>query len=115
MKLSAYQGSGTAGPYRGSTAALNFQKTFNTVTKRHPHPDLVCFLRRNSTLARRGTRDTTIAVNKKRMTLTHRIDPRIDWERSTVVNDLVSSGCVAGIGSVSGLTRFGIPIVASRA
>jgi len=34
------------------------------------------------------------------MTLTHRIDKFIDRERSTVVNELSSAGCVAGIGSV---------------
>ena len=34
------------------------------------------------------------------MSLTHRIDPFIDRERSTVVNDLSSAGCVAGIGLV---------------
>jgi hypothetical protein len=34
------------------------------------------------------------------MSLTHRIDPLIDRERSSVVNDLSSAGCLAGIGLV---------------
>jgi len=88
--------------YRGNTATLNFQRTLNTVAKRHhiriwaasvPGLDTPVWLAA-------ATHDTTIVLDAKRMTLTHRIDKFIDRERSTVVNELSSAGCVAGIGSV---------------
>jgi len=88
--------------YRGSTAALSFQKTLNTVAKRHhiriwpasfPGTDEQVWLAA-------ATHDTTIALDPKRLTLTHRIDRFIDRERSAVVNDLSSAGCLSGIGSV---------------
>jgi len=88
--------------YRGNTATLSFQKTLNTVSKRHhiriwpasfPGLDTQVWLAA-------ATHDTTIIVDEKRLSLTHRIDRFIDRERSAVVNDLSSAGCVAGIGSV---------------
>ena len=88
--------------YRGSTAALSFQKTLNTVAKRHhiriwpasfPGPETQLWVAA-------ATHDTTITLDERRMSLTHRIDKFIDRERSTVVNDLSSAGCVAGIGLV---------------
>jgi hypothetical protein len=86
--------------YRGSTSSLSFQKTFNTVAKRH-HIRIwpATFAGARIWLAA-ATHDTSMAVSERRMTLTHRIDPFIDRERSTVVNDLTSAGCVAAIGSV---------------
>jgi hypothetical protein len=88
--------------YRGNTATLSFQKTLNTVSKRHhiriwpasfPGLDTQVWLAA-------ATHDTTITVDEKRMSLTHRIDRFIDRERSTVVNDLSIAGCAGGIGSV---------------
>jgi len=88
--------------YRGNTAALNFQKTLNTVAKRHhiriwaasvPGLDTPVWLAA-------ATHDTTITLDARNMSLTHRIDRFIDRERSAVVNDLSSAGCVAGIGLV---------------
>ena len=86
--------------YRGSTAALVFQKTLNTVAKRH-HIRLwpASFSGTQLWLAA-ATHDTTITLDARRLSLTHRIDPAIDRERSTVVNDLASAGCVAGVGLV---------------
>jgi hypothetical protein len=88
--------------YRGSKAAFSFQKTLNTVAKRHhiriwpasfPGPEAQLWLAA-------GTHDTTITLDERHMSLTHRIDKWVDRERSTVVNDLSSAGCVAGIGIV---------------
>ena len=88
--------------YRGKTAEVSFQKTLNTVAKRHhiriwpasyPGPEGQLWLAA-------ATHDTTITMNERHMSLTHRIDRFVDRERSTVVNDLSSAGCVAGIGSV---------------
>jgi hypothetical protein len=86
--------------YRGSTAALAFQKTLNTVAKRH-HIRLwpASFSGTQLWLAA-ATHDTTITLDARRLSVTHRIDRAIDRERSTVVNDLSSAGCVAGIGLV---------------
>ena len=88
--------------YRGKTGTLSFQKTLNTVAKRHhiriwpasvPGEDTQVWLAA-------ATHDTTITLDERHLTLTHRIDKFIDRERSTVVNDLASAGCVEGIGLV---------------
>jgi hypothetical protein len=86
--------------YRGNTSALAFQKSLNTVFKRHhiriwqgSYPETQLWLAA-------ATHDVTIALDRRHMTLTHRIDPLVDRERSGVVNDLVSTGCVSGVGSV---------------
>ena len=88
--------------YRGSTATVSFQKTLNTVAKRHhiriwpaSYPGL-----ENRIWLAAATHDTTITLDEKHLSLTHRIDKFIDRERSAVVNDLFASGCVAGIGLV---------------
>ena len=95
--------------YPWKTAALNFQKTLNTVAKRHHIRIWPASFAGTQLWLAAATHDTTIALNKKRMSLTHRIDPLIDRERSTVVNDLaVGAGCVAGIGWWSGHMRFGL-------
>jgi len=88
--------------YRGKTDSLSFQKTLNTVAKRHhiriwaasvPGEEAQVWLAA-------ATHDTTITLDEKHFTLTHRIDKYVDRERSMVVNDLTSAGCVAGIGLV---------------
>ena len=88
--------------YRGKTDSLSFQKTLNTVAKRHhiriwpasaPGKDTQVWLAA-------ATHDTTITLDDKHLTLTHRIDKFVDRERSKVVNDLASAGCLVGIGSV---------------
>ena len=86
--------------YRGSTADLVFQKTLNTVAKRHHVRIWPALFPGKQLWLGAATHDTAIALNSKRMSLTHRIDPFIDRERSAVVNDLSSAGCFAGIGLV---------------
>jgi hypothetical protein len=89
--------------YRGGTADLVFQKTLNTVAKRHHIRIWPASFSGTQVWLAAATHDTTIALDSKRMSLTHRIDPFIDRERSVVVNDLASAGCVAGIGLVKRL------------
>jgi hypothetical protein len=86
--------------YRGSTAALVFQQTLNTVAKRHHVRIWPASFQGTQLWLGAATHDTAIALDSKRMTLKHRIDPFIDRERSTVVNDLSGAGCVAGVGLV---------------
>jgi hypothetical protein len=86
--------------YRDSTAALVFQKTLNTVAKRHHIRIWPASFSGTQLWLAAATHDTTITLDARRLSVTHRIDPAIDRERSTVVNDLSSAGCVAGIGLV---------------
>lgn len=86
--------------YRGKTSTLSFQKTLNTVAKRHHIRIWPASFNGSQVWLAAATHDTAIALDAKRLSLTHHIDPVIDRERSTVVNDLVSAGCVAQIGSV---------------
>jgi len=60
-------------------------------------------------IAAAATHDTTITLDERHLTLTHRIDKFVDRERSTVVNDLASAGCVAGIGLVPRLKAVRLP------
>lgn len=86
--------------YRGKTDSLSFQKTLNTVAKRHHiriWPASIPGEETQVWLAA-ATHDTTITLDDKHLTLTHRIDKFVDRERSMVVNDLASAGCVAGVG-----------------
>ena len=86
--------------YRGDTASLMFQKTYNTVAKRHHIRIWPTSLAGTQLWLAAATHDIAIALDTRRMSLTHRIDPMIDRERSTVVNDLSSAGCVAENGWV---------------
>ncbi|HXJ94527.1 MAG TPA: LssY C-terminal domain-containing protein [Terriglobia bacterium] len=86
--------------YRGSTSALAFQKVLNTVSKRHHIRIWQGSFPGTQLWLAAATHDVTIALDGRHLTLTHRIDPLVDRERSMVVNDLVSTGCVSGVGSV---------------
>jgi hypothetical protein len=88
--------------YRGKTDSVSFQKTLNTVAKRHHIRIWPASVPREETQVwlAAATHDTNIALDEKHLTLTHRIDKFVDRERSVVVNDLTSAGCVAGTGLV---------------
>jgi len=86
--------------YRGSTSTLDFQRTLNTVAKRHHIRIWPGSFAGTEVWLAAATHDTSITLDRKHMKATHRIDPLIDRERTTVVNDLASAGCVAGVGSV---------------
>jgi hypothetical protein len=88
--------------YRGKTGSLSFQKTLNTVAKRHHIRIWTASVpgEENQVWLAAATHDTTITLDEKHLTLTHRIDKFVDRERSVVVNDLTSAGCVSGVGLV---------------
>jgi hypothetical protein len=86
--------------YRGNTAALTFQKTYNTVAKRHHIRIWPASFAGTQLWLAAATHDVAITLDTRRMSLTHRIDPTIDRERTTVVNDLSNAGCVAENGLV---------------
>ena len=80
---------------RGRLPELVFQKSFNSMAKRHhirlwevESPDGPVWLGA-------ATHDISIAFDWKRLVLTHRIDPSIDRERDKVLADLTFAGCVA--------------------
>ena len=86
--------------YCGKTADLVFQKSLNTVAKRHHIRIWQASPDRTQVWLGAATHDIAIALDWKRKGLTHRIDPFVDRERSRVVNDLASAGCVTGISFV---------------
>jgi hypothetical protein len=78
-----------------------FQKSFNSVSKRHH----IRIWRSSSSSSEAdppfwlgaATHDIGIALNWSGMKITHEIDPEIDGERTKVLNDLLETGCVAGV------------------
>jgi hypothetical protein len=100
--------------YRGSEPALVFQKSFNTIARRH-HIRL-WNATESKPLALDGagatddrmiwlgaaTHDTGLTATAISTILTHTVDPHLDVERNKVVEDLKFAGCVD---SVSHLDR----------
>jgi hypothetical protein len=80
----------------GKKPALVFEKTLNTVEKRHHLRVWLVANQWNGQTAwtSAATHDTGIGFAKK--TVIHRIDPQVDNEREKVVDDLLFSGCVDG-------------------
>lgn len=81
--------------YQDRLPDLVFQKSFNSMSKRHhirlwqvDSPDGPVWLGA-------ATHDVSIAFDWKRLLLTHRIDREIDRERDKVLADLSFAGCVA--------------------
>lgn len=81
--------------YEDRLPDLVFQKSFNSMAKRHhirlweiDSPDGPVWLGA-------ATHDVGIVFDWKRMLMTHKIDPEIDRERDRVLADLSFSGCVA--------------------
>lgn len=73
---------------------LVFQKSFNSIAKRH-HVRLWSAGQIDGAPLWVGaaTHDTSIGFEPNRVSLTHRVDPRIDRERAKLVNDLQFTGC----------------------
>ena len=91
--------------YEGRLPDLVFQKSFNTLARRH-HIRLWKRELPEGGEAWLGaaTHDVAIAFDWNRMNLTHRIDPHIDRERSKVINDLSAASC---LGRISSIARLG--------
>ncbi len=86
--------------YRGREPDLLFQKSFNTISMRHH----VRIWQTDSVNQRiwigAATHDVGIRFEKASHGFAHRIDPRIDFERSKIVNDLAFAGCADPAGYV---------------
>lgn len=80
--------------YQGRLPDLVFQRSFNTVAKRH-HIRLWRNEINSETLwMGAATHDIGISFDWNRLSFTHRIDVRIDRERNVILNDLMAAGCV---------------------
>ena len=84
--------------YQDRTPDLVFQKSLNSISKRHHiriwrHPPSGLWLAA-------ATHDTGLVMSWTRMRPTHGIDQEIDRERTKVVNDLADAGCVEDIESI---------------
>ncbi len=86
--------------YQGADADLIFEKSFNTITKRH-HVRIWRVEQNGSELwLGAATRDIGIAFRVSEMKFTHKIDSQIDVERSKIVNDIAFAGCADPAGYV---------------
>lgn len=83
--------------YQKRPPDLVFQKSLNTISKRH-HIRIWRAEEAGVDLwLAAATHDTSIIFDWSRMAITHRIDPYLDRERATVVNDLVFTGCTTRV------------------
>lgn len=80
--------------YEGRLPDIVFQKSFNSLAKRH-HIRL-WRIEENRWIGA-ATHDISVAFLWKKMSFTHLIDPRIDREREKVLNDLSAAGCLKGL------------------
>lgn len=83
--------------YLGRPPDLVFQKSFNSIAKRH-HIRLWKDndSERPAYLAA-ATHDVGIGFSWKRLRVTHEVDPEVDRERAKVINDLNFAGCIGGL------------------
>lgn len=93
--------------YDGRPAGVVFQKSLNTLAKRHHIRLWPVELAGQEFWLGAATHDIGVGFDWSRMSITHRIDPYLDRERSIIFNDLTEAGCVAWSGHVgrSGLER----------
>jgi hypothetical protein len=82
--------------YQGRLPDLVFQKSFNSLAKRHHIRFWEVQSPVGSIWLGAATHDTAIAFDWKLMTVTHRVDSRIDRERSVVMNDFRGAHCLQG-------------------
>ncbi len=81
--------------YQGRTPDLVFQKSFNSIAKRHHIRLWSAEVDGRQVWLGAATHDVSVAFDMERLVFTHHIDPHIDRERSTVLNDLAYLGCVS--------------------
>ncbi len=84
--------------YEGREPDLVFQKSLNTVARRH-HIRIWQIAGRDL-WAGAATHDVSIALEFSGQVLTHRIDLAIDHERAKVFSDLRATGCLAEAGLI---------------
>jgi LssY C-terminus len=90
--------------YQEAEPAVVFQKSFNTIAKRHH----IRIWRAGTFEGKEvwlgaATHDASVGFQRASMTITHKIDPRTDAERGKVVTDLSFAACSE---RVSFLDRF---------
>ena len=80
--------------YQGAKPTVVFQKSFNTIAKRH-HVRIwrAGEFEGNEVWLGAATHDAGVSFRMASMTITHKIDPRTDGERGKIVNDLDFAGC----------------------
>jgi hypothetical protein len=80
--------------YQGAAPAVVFQKSFNTIAKRH-HVRIwrAGDFEGNEIWLGAATHDAGVGFRMASMTITHKIDPRTDGERGKIVTDLNFEGC----------------------
>ena len=86
----------------GQRPAHAMAKTFDTFSKRHHLRIFATSDRWNGQLVwlASATQDIGIGFSRSQKTFIHQIDRNIDHERSKVANDLLLTGCVAGMSLV---------------
>ncbi len=81
--------------YRGTEPEIVFQKSLNTISKRHHIRLWPADFEGERVWLGAATQDTGITLNRRKMTFTHRIDLELDAERKKVVDDISFAGCSA--------------------
>ncbi|HSP68706.1 MAG TPA: LssY C-terminal domain-containing protein [Bryobacteraceae bacterium] len=77
-----------------------FQKSLNTIAKRHHVRIWDAELNGQLIWLAAATQDTGIALSSRRTSFTHTIEPALDLERHKVLRDLGFAGCVQSTGYV---------------
>jgi hypothetical protein len=83
--------------HQGRLPDLVYQKSFNSLAKRHHIRLWPVEVAGRQVWLGAATHDIAVSFDWNRMSLTHRIDPHIDRERSIVLNDLTDAGCVESV------------------
>ncbi|MGA8598926.1 MAG: LssY C-terminal domain-containing protein [Bryobacteraceae bacterium] len=85
--------------YHGAEPDLVFQKSLNTVSKRH-HVRIwsAGTFEGKSVWLGAATHDTGVTFRASAVEFVHKIDPDIDTERSKIVDDLLFAGCSPSVG-----------------
>jgi hypothetical protein len=86
--------------YLGAEPDLVFEKSLNTLSKRHHIRIWRAEFNGEEVWLGAATHDVGIGFESRQMTFTHRIYPRIDFERRKVLNDLQFAGCAGPAGYV---------------
>jgi hypothetical protein len=87
--------------YLGAEPDLIFQKSFNTIAMRDHVRIWQTDLVGRQVWMGAATHDVAIRFDAGEKGFTHKIDPRIDFERSKIVNDLTFTGCAEPVGYIA--------------
>lgn len=87
--------------YEGQLPDLVFQKSLNTLGKRHHIRLWQKLIKGQEVWLGAATHDITMKIDVRRVNFTHIVDPNIDRERNVVINDLNASQCIAGLSEVA--------------